>query len=535
MNQEDLEQQTASLGDALLRLVATTETFEDALVETLRLVGETVEWSYGEVWLPDADEDVLRLEATWYDDPALEEFADGTAERTFERGVGLPGRVWRDGDPARILNIAEAPSETFRRVDLAADATLDAAVGIPVAADDDVVGVLVFLTDEVGADDGFVANVHAAARQLGRLLVNERIREKLERERDSFEDVLENSPIPIIVFDADGTISRVNERFETVFELPRGDIVGEPVTTERLRIYDENGDPLDPRAGPSWLALEGGRSVHDVPLEIEVVDGVSRSVVANATPVFGEGDQPTRVITAYVDVTEQRVREAELEAKNAELEAFASIVAHDLRNPLAVANGFTELARETGELEHLERVERAHERMSTLISDLLLLARKGRAIGEKTDVDVARTARMAWESLDTDGATCAVNPDIGTVLADSGRLVQLFENVFRNSVEHGGEDVTIRVEPLDGEPGFYVEDDGPGVPKTRLESLLRGGDDGGLGLKIVSAIAEGHGWTVDVGEAAPGTERPGLRLEFGVSESSDSAAGDAGSGEREEA
>jgi PAS domain S-box-containing protein len=359
------------------------------------------------------------------------------------------------------------------------------------------------------------------------------VREALERERNSFQDVVEHSPVPVVVFDADGVVTRVNERFESLFGLSRDELLGESFSTDRFRIYDSEGAPVDPRSGPSSVALREGRPVHDVPLEVEVVDGVRRSVVANATPVSGDDDDPTRVVTAYVDVTERRAREAELEAKNAELEAFASIVAHDLRNPLAIADGFTALAKESGDLSHLDRVERAHERMSTLISDLLLLARKGRAIGERTEVDVAAVARTAWNGLDADDAACTVAPGVGSVSADSGRLTQLFENLFRNSVEHGGDDVSVRVGPLPDGPGFYVEDDGPGVPAERHESLVRGGDEGGLGLKIVAAIAEGHGWTFRADAADSDADAPGLRLEFHVGADGDDAGDgrDAAAGE----
>ncbi|KPN29199.1 phosphate regulon sensor kinase PhoR [Halolamina pelagica] len=79
------------------------------------------------------------------------------------------------------------------------------------------------------------------------------------------------------------------------------------------------------------------------------------------------------------EMEQRRARERELTVQNQRLEEFASIVSHDLRNPLNVAEGRVELAQETGELEHLDAVERAHERMNALIDDLLTLARQGRS------------------------------------------------------------------------------------------------------------------------------------------------------------
>jgi signal transduction histidine kinase len=94
-------------------------------------------------------------------------------------------------------------------------------------------------------------------------------------------------------------------------------------------------------------------------------------------------------------------------------------------------------------------------------------------------------------------------------------LSQLLENLFRNAVEHGGDDVTVNVGSLPG--GFYVADDGPGIPAADRESVFEPGfttnDDGtGFGLEIVEAVASAHGWDVRVTDAAEG--EGGARFEF---------------------
>jgi signal transduction histidine kinase len=112
----------------------------------------------------------------------------------------------------------------------------------------------------------------------------------------------------------------------------------------------------------------------------------------------------------------------------------------------------------------------------------------------------------------------------------------LLENLFRNAVEHGHPDVTVRVGELDGiagdggfqrvEPagrttaetthhGFFVEDDGPGIPPEEREAVIESGYSSGeggtgLGLTIVRQIAEAHGWRVSLDEATGG----GTRFEF---------------------
>ena len=101
--------------------------------------------------------------------------------------------------------------------------------------------------------------------------------------------------------------------------------------------------------------------------------------------------------------------------------------------------------------------------MDELIDDLLVLAREGEAIGETEPVDFEGTLRAAWKSVGSDAATLDVLPGVPeTVESDRSRLTELFENLCRNAIEHGGEGVTVTVGAT--QAGFFVADDGPGIP-----------------------------------------------------------------------
>ncbi|GGL38187.1 ATPase [Halarchaeum grantii] len=202
---------------------------------------------------------------------------------------------------------------------------------------------------------------------------------------------------------------------------------------------------------------------------------------------------------------------AELEAQNERLEEFASMVSHDLRSPLSVAQGYLELAREDGDPEQFDRVRDAHERMGRLIDDLLYLAREGEEIGETEPVPLREAVERAWATVeDGSSAALAVGDDLGTVVADPARLQQLLENLFSNAIEHGGPDVTVRVTALEG--GFAVTDDGPGIPADLREEVFERGvstveSGSGFGLHIVREIVGGHGWRVDVTDGPEGGAR----------------------------
>jgi len=86
--------------------------------------------------------------------------------------------------------------------------------------------------------------------------------------------------------------------------------------------------------------------------------------------VTGEEGEELNRVGVIRDVRERKRREEALRRKNERLEEFASIVSHDLRNPLNVAQGRLDLAREEYDSEHLEVVANAHERMAALIDDL---------------------------------------------------------------------------------------------------------------------------------------------------------------------
>ncbi|MFB6090916.1 MAG: PAS domain S-box protein [Halobellus sp.] len=193
-----------------------------------------------------------------------------------------------------------------------------------------------------------------------------------------------------------------------------------------------------------------------------------------------------------------RERERELTRQNARLEQFASVVSHDLRNPLNVAQGRLELAMDDCDHEQLEAVRDAHDRMKSLVDDLLTLARDRDTEIDRERIDLDAFVRTCWTNVDTAEATLAVETD-AEVLADETQLRQLFENLFRNAVEHGGPDVTVRVGSM--ENGFYVEDDGPGIPEEDRDEVFEYGfstshDGTGFGLAIAQQCAEAHGWEI---------------------------------------
>jgi len=345
-------------------------------------------------------------------------------------------------------------------------------------------------------------------------------RKRREEELTQYRRIVETSNDPVYVLDRAGRFEFVDDAFVAATGYERDEIVGEHVS----ELLDDEDVLEGEEVIRALLTSDVDRGV----LECEVETNYGTSRWCEIDIALLDGDEGIDGTVGIVrDVTERMERERELERQTERLEEFASVVAHDLRNPLTVAIGHTEVLQDEYDDEFLDRVAEAHERMEQLIDDLLALAREGRAVDETEPVDIERVARDAWGTVATGDADLVVDAE-ATVLADADRLRTLFENLVKNAVEHGstspdsqarqdavergGDDVTVTVADLPDDSGFTVADDGAGIPEGEREAVFDRGystdDDGtGFGLAIVDGIAEAHGWTVTVEESAAGGAR----------------------------
>jgi signal transduction histidine kinase len=219
----------------------------------------------------------------------------------------------------------------------------------------------------------------------------------------------------------------------------------------------------------------------------------------------------------------------ELERSNEKLEQFAGVVSHDLRNPLTVVRGRFEFVRDDLPSEHADPIADNLDRMESMIDDLLTLSRVGSGIEDTEPVSLGAVAADSWNEVRADDAELEITtPDHVTVEADADRLQHIFENLFRNAREHNDTAVTVRVGTLpddsetetDRVSGFFVEDDGEGLPADDDEEIFEHGyttSDGGtgFGLSIVEEVATAHGWTVSASEGRDGGARFEIRMDGG--------------------
>ncbi|MFP8956454.1 response regulator [Natrialbaceae archaeon A-CW3] len=296
----------------------------------------------------------------------------------------------------------------------------------------------------------------------------------------------------------------MNSAYETVFE-QSVDMVRHDPTAFVQAVHPHDRE----RVSMAMERATGGKLV-TIDYRIDTDGADEKWVETHAKPIIEDGDV-TRIVGYTRDISRRKDHTQELERKNDQLDRFASVVAHDLRNPWNVADGYLEIAQSRDDSQELEEVSDALARMEQIISNVLELARSGAKIDEVEPVSLPELTEACWNSVVQSEASLDIETN-STIQADATRPAQVFENLFRNAIEHSDSDVTITVGRLEAEAGFFVEDDGPGIPPTeRLAVLERGtsySDTGtGFGLAIVQEIVEAHGWTLQITTGTEGGAR----------------------------
>jgi PAS domain S-box-containing protein len=309
---------------------------------------------------------------------------------------------------------------------------------------------------------------------------------------------------PVYVLDEEGQFDFVNDAFVEKFGYERNELLGNGVSI----IKDEQAVEQGLNNLRRVLSSDEPDSVY-FETEIQPKSGESIPCEDHMTALPYEGDEFDGSVGILRDVSRQKERERELKRQNRRLDEFASVVSHDLRNPLAVAEGSVELLREECDSDRIDTIEQSLTRMSELIDDLLQLSRVGDDTESRESVSLAEIPKNCWQNVETGDATLQTKAN-RTIRADPNRLAQLFENLMRNAVEHTSQDVTVTVGEL--EEGFYVEDDGSGIPEDSRDDVFDAGhtttDEGtGFGLSIVKEVAEAHGWEVSIAEGSEGGAR----------------------------
>jgi PAS domain S-box-containing protein len=301
---------------AVARSLAETADPRDALSRALRAIGESLGWRLGAVWepLPDRPE-ALRCVETWS--------AGGAATRDFEatsrstalaRGEGLPGRVWRSGEPAWIPDVVA--DDNFPRAEAARRAGLHAAFCFPIRSARGVLGVIELFTGEPrGLDAELLATMSTLGDQIGQAVERRRDAEALRAKEARHRAMLDAALDCVVTMDHEGRVVDFNPAAERTFGYRAGDAIGremaELIVPPELRERHRRGLAR-------YLATEEAVLL-DRRLEITGMraDGTTLPVELTITRIDLPGP-PT--FTGYLrDITERKAAEAELRGSRARI------------------------------------------------------------------------------------------------------------------------------------------------------------------------------------------------------------------------
>ncbi|USZ67540.1 PAS domain S-box protein [Halorussus salilacus] len=339
-----------------------------------------------------------------------------------------------------------------------------------------------------------------------------RAEQALHESEKQLRTLLRLLPVGVIVAEDGGRLVQKNDAAEEIWSgFAEADAVAD---YERYRgWWPESGEQVAPEEWPLARALRGEEITDSEVIEIEGFDGEHRTVLFHAMPIRNASGDVTRAVVTMIDVTEREERQQRLQEQNERLESFASMLAHELRNPVTIGQIYSQQLPDEADSEAVGYVAEAFDRIEDMIDIMLMMTRGQEAVDGSCPVSLADAAEDAWDEMDQTGRLRVEATD--RVRGDETYLRHLFRNLFENAVQHGGTDVTVEVGRL--RDGFYVADDGCGIPPEKRDAVFEAGfttakDAGGtgLGLAFVGELAEVYEWRCSVTESADG----GARFEF---------------------
>ena len=505
------------------RALAESATLEEAAPRMLKAVSEALGWECGALWQVNRARNTLHCVGTWgMPGLPLEEFTAATRAFTFERGVGLPGRVWEDRKPVWVRDVTR--DSNFPRARVADGAGLHSAFALPILQGRRVGGVLEFFSrDMFEPPPELLEMMTTVCNQIGLYVERKWAGEDLDR---FFKLSLDMFGIATF----DGYFVRANPAWQTILGYSEEEVRASP--------FMDFVHPDDKEATEKAMSvITTGEQVIGFENRYRAKDGSYKRLQWASAPFTHQG----LIYAVARDVTDRRAAEEALQ-QNAErlsqlvkeLEVarhraeqatvakgeFLANMSHEIRTPMNAIIGMTDLALQTRltpqQREYLRTARESAESLMTIIDDILDVSKieARRLTLERTAFrfrdTVEDSVKLLAPRADQKGLdlSCRIAPDVpDAVVGDPGRLRQVLLNLVSNAIkftdegevavsvfvdERGTDDVRLR---------FTVRDTGIGIPEEKQwdifgafvqadASTTRKYGGTGLGLTISTQLVE---------------------------------------------
>jgi len=339
--------------------------------------------------------------------------------------------------------------------------------------------------------------------------------QRTEEGRQYLQGVIDTIPIPLLVYDADGNPEIINPPAQALWK-------GRPPQPRRETEVEICKLGTRERVTPDDYAISRslrGAHIRDEQVDLFYPDGSRKTLLIFAAPITGTDGRLTGGVVAYLDITEIVVLKNELQRSNAELQQFANIASHDLKQPLTVIGSYLGLLQERykgKELDekaegYIENAVKSSQHLADMVDSLLQLSRVSQEEANFRPTDMNKVMNQVENNLATliNETKAAVTHDhLPIVNAAPEQMVHLLQNLVSNGIKFRGKETPLVHVSAIRSAGcwqFSVQDNGIGIDPANKDELFKmfsrlhsqqEYEGTGIGLALVKRIAERHGGKV---------------------------------------
>lgn len=479
----------------ITKILAEGSNLEDIAPHIVRTICDNLDYDFGALWMKEENKDELRCASSWQRSEQTQAFNDITHNMVFEKGVGLPGRVYAKGKAAWIEDIMH--DANFPRFNHAKTSGLHSAFCFPIFLRNKVIGVVEFISTDIKLfDEELLQLMNTVGLQMGLFLLRKEAENQLRLSESYKQAILESASDCIITIDSQGKIISCNSQTRQVFNY----------TNVAIKEIDIN--KLIPHLSAA-VALLADKELHE--LKGKRKNGEEFPIEATISKM--ENKNELRYVIIVRDITERKKIEV---MKN----EFISVVSHELRTPLTSIRGSLVLLS-GGKMGHftdkayklLGIANKNCDRLLLLINDILDIEKieAGKMQFKFRSVEINQLVNEAISNnhiyAEKYNVSIKLNdprPEI-YVRADPDRLMQVLTNLISNAVKFSnpGGVIELSIKSIHHDVRVEVKDHGAGIPidfQSRIfqkfsqadssNTRVKGGS--GLGLNISKAIIEKH-------------------------------------------